>query len=138
MPRGDSPRSRANLAPAWSPGQSGNPNGRPPKRQHAARRLLRLLEDGATDQAERLMLGAFARGEPWALDLVLNPPPAPSVIDGQGARFDPIELGLPGTPGWRVLAAHLREIARARPARPPVALLRAVKAPQPELYGCQP
>ena len=99
MKRGRHPNSRANLRTPWRKGEAGNAEGGPKRRYHPSRVLLRLLRDGASDEAERILLRTFARGELGALDVVLCPPAPPGIVTEQGRALEPITMELPGTPG---------------------------------------
>lgn len=135
MGRGQHPNSRANLQEPWRRGQSGNPRGRPRGSKHPARRLYELLtRPDLVDAAEHLLYLAAASGEPWAWNLLWHPPP-PSIEYPDGSVVEPFDLQLPDTPGWRVFAERLSDIACEDYGAPPVELLRAVGAPLPERYG---
>ena len=65
---GKHPNSQKNLRSPWSKGQSGNPRGRPPG--GSRKKLLALLDEDLTAEAKEILLQAFGRGEPWAVELI--------------------------------------------------------------------
>ena len=66
--RGKHPNSQKNLRSPWRKGQSGNPRGRPPG--GSKKKLLALLDEDLKAEAKKILLQAFARGEPWAVELI--------------------------------------------------------------------
>ena len=60
--------SQKNLRSPWRKGQSGNPRGRPPG--GSRKKLLALLDDDLKAEAKEILLQAFGRGEPWAVELI--------------------------------------------------------------------
>ena len=65
---GKHPNSQKNLRSPWRKGQSGNPQGRPPG--GSRKKLLALLDADLKAEAREILLQAFARGEPWAVELI--------------------------------------------------------------------
>ena len=65
---GKHPNSQKNLRSPWRKGQSGNPRGRPPG--GSRKKLLALLDEDLKAEAQEILLQAFARGEPWAVELI--------------------------------------------------------------------
>ncbi len=65
---GKHPNSQKNLRSPWRKGQSGNPRGRPPG--GSRKKLLALLDADLKAEAKKILLQAFARGEPWAVELI--------------------------------------------------------------------
>ena len=54
-------------------GQSGNPSGKPKSRQHFEEAFTRaLLEQGSPEEAAALLWGPARKGEPWAVQAVLQ------------------------------------------------------------------
>ena len=70
-PAGKHPNSQKNLRRPWVRGQSGNPRGRP-KGSATRRKLLKLVDEGVKEEARKILLQAVARGEPWAVELILE------------------------------------------------------------------
>ena len=66
---GKHPTSQKNRHSPWKKGESGNPRGRPPGRS-ARQKLLDLVDADLREEAQELLLEAFARGEPWAVELI--------------------------------------------------------------------
>ena len=68
---GKHPNSQKNLRSPWAKGQSGNSGGRTPG-SSTRLKLLSLVDEGLKDEAQQILLKAFSRGEPWAVELVLG------------------------------------------------------------------
>ena len=66
---GKHPNSQKNLRSPWAKGQSGNPRGRTPG-SSTRLKLLSLVDEGLKAEAQQILLEAFSRGEPWAIELV--------------------------------------------------------------------
>ena len=66
---GKHPNAQKNLRPPWVKGQSGNPKGRP-KGSATKRKLLTLIDQDLKEEAQKILLQAFSRGEPWAVELI--------------------------------------------------------------------
>ena len=65
---GKYPNSQKNLRFPWRKGQRGNPRGRP--LGGSRKKLLALLDEDLKAEAQEILLQAFARGEPWAVELI--------------------------------------------------------------------
>jgi hypothetical protein len=66
---GKHPNSLKNLRSPWKKGESGNQRGRPPGIS-VRQKLLDLVDADLKEEAQQLLLEAFARGEPWAVELI--------------------------------------------------------------------
>ena len=120
------PNSLANLRPEWKPGQSGNPRGRRPGHHSPEARLRKLLADGLTERAERLLWNGIARFEPWAWSLVWPPPPPTWVSSETGEELEPSWAALPPSPAWTMFAGDLARYAARHPYRVPSKLWAAI------------
>ena len=68
----NAPKKSPNLKPPWKPGQSGNPNGRPPGCRNKATLAIEELLDGEAEGLTRKAIELALKGDMQALRLCLE------------------------------------------------------------------
>ena len=76
---GNTVRNTAGLMPAWKPGQSGNPNGRP-KRKPFAEEVIRQATPEKIEAAVKVLFAQMARGNLLAMRIFIE------ILDGKDVK----------------------------------------------------